>query len=334
MKKVLVTGANGFIGSNLCRRLTEEGCEVHALVRKSSDLQFIKALDLKLFFGDITRPETLLPAMKKVDTVFHVAGLAADWGPYSLFEKINFHGTQHVARAAENAGVQRLVYVSTVAFHGFGKQNVTENDPPAEKLIPYAQTKWLAENWLWEFAKTSSLKITAVRPGNVFGINDRTFLFKYIDALLQGKFAEINHGQSKTCPVYVENLIDIMLLVAREAKAEGEAYLATDGLDITWHAFNSALARALGTDLPKTSIPYGVAMAAARVYFGWHRLLGLKKEPFLTPYRVNNGGKDYHFSIQKLKGHFGYSPRVGLEEGLKRSVDSYRRFRNNTGMKA
>jgi len=324
MEKVLVTGANGFIGSNLCRRLLTEGYEVSALIRRSSDLQFVEGLPLQRYYGDITLPETLKPAMAGVRKVFHVAGLAADWGPYSLFEKINFHGTQNVANTAAKAGVKRFVYVSTVAFHGFGKQKVKEDDPPAKNLIPYARTKFLAEQWLWNFTKKNSMEITAVRPGNVFGINDRTFLFKYIDILLQGKFAEINHGKSKTCPVYVENLVDIMLLVATERKAVGNAYLATDGLDICWHQFNEMLAKQLDVPLPKTSLPYGLAMAAAKSYYAAHRLLGLRSEPFLTPYRINNGGKDYHFSIQKLKDHFGYTPKVGLEDGLKRAVESYR----------
>jgi nucleoside-diphosphate-sugar epimerase len=327
MEKVLVTGANGFIGSNLCRRLVTEGKKVHALVRRTSDLRFIEDLGLALYYGDILQPETWRSALQDVDTVFHVAGLAADWGPFSLFERINYRGTQQVAKAAAQAGVKRFVYVSTVAFHGFGKQNVTEDAPPAENLIPYAQTKWMAEQWLWDFAANTDMEITAVRPGNVFGINDRTFLFKYIEALLQGKFAEINHGRSKTCPVYVENLVDILMLVATETKAVGNAYLATDGLNITWHEFNSALAGTLGVRLPKTSIPYPVAMAAAKVYYEVHKALRLKSEPFLTPYRVNNGGKDYHFSIQKLKDHFGYSPQVNLEEGLKRTVESYYRWK-------
>ncbi len=327
MEKVLVTGANGFIGSNLCRKLLDEGYQVNALVRKSSNLEFIKKMPLTLFYGDITRPETLKPALKKVEKVFHVAGLAADWGSYSLFEKINFQGTKNIALEADAAGVKRFVYVSTVAFHGFGKQYIKENDPPAKKLIPYARTKLLAEQWLWDFAKSSSMEITAVRPGNVYGINDRTFLFKYIDALLKGKFAEVNHGRSKTCPIYVENLVDIMMLVATEPRAVGNAYFATDGLDICWHEFNGLLAKELGVPLPARSVSYGLAMVAATSYYHVFRMLGIRQEPFLTPYRINNGGKDYHFSIQKLKDHFGYSPKIGLEEGLKRTVESYRQWR-------
>lgn len=322
--KALVTGANGFIGSNVVKRLLKEGVEVNVLVRKSSDLKFLKGLDVNYFYGDITNYATIEPAVKGVDKVFHVAGLAADWGDYERFEKINFKGTINVAKAAAAAGVKRFIQTSTVAFHGFGKTNVTEDDPPADNLIPYAETKWMAEQWLWEYAKVVRMKITAVRPGNVYGINDRTFISKYINAMLAGKFAEINHGRSKTCPVYIENLVDIILLVSKQDKAVGNAYLATDGLDITWHEFNTLLAEKLQLKLKSTSIPFGIAMLAAKTYYGIHRLLKLKSEPFLTPYRINNGGLDYHFSIKKLKDHFNYAPKINLNEALTRTVNWYR----------
>jgi len=320
---VLVTGGNGFIGSNIVKRLLDDGCDVNVLVRETSDLKFIESLPVNYFYGDITRPETIKPAVYGVEKVFHVAGLAADYGPFEIFEKVNYHGTINVAEAAVGAGVKRFIYISTVAFHGFGKTNMNEDSPVAQKLIPYAKTKYMAEQWLWEFAQKTEMEITAVRPGNVFGINDRTFISKYIDAMLKGKFAEINKGRSKTCPVYIENLVDIIMLVSKEKKAVNNAYIATDGLDITWHEFNTALALKLGIALPKTSIPYGTAMAVAKFYYGIHKLLGIKSEPFLTPYRINNGGKDYHFTIDKLKKHFGYAPAIGLEEAMERTVDWY-----------
>ncbi len=325
--KALVTGANGFIGSNVVKRLLDKGVTVNVLVRKTSDLSFLKGLEVNYFYGDITDYGTIEPAMKDVDKVFHVAGLAADWGAYELFEKINYKGTINVAKAAAAAGVTRFVYISTVAFHGFGKTNVREDDPPAQHLIPYAETKMLAEQWLWEYAKVIRMEITAVRPGNVFGINDRTFISKYIDAMMAGKFAEVNHGRSKTCPVYVENLVDIIMLVSEKDKAVGNAYLATDGLDITWHEFNSKLAEKLNIKLKSNSVPYGLAMAAARIYYGVHTLFNIKSEPFLTPYRINNGGLDYHFSIEKLKSHFGYVPKVGLDAALERTVNWYRNYK-------
>lgn len=99
----------------------------------------------------------------------------------------------------------------------------------------------------------------------------------------------------------------IYLMVPEQGKAKGNRYIAADGHDITWHEFNAALAKKLGVNLPATSIPYGLAVTAAKIYYGIHQFLKIKTEPFLTPYRINNGGKGYHFSIQKLKDHFQYA---------------------------
>lgn len=323
MTKVLVTGANGFIGSNLVKALLSKGYQVNSLVRKTSDLRFLKDVDTSLFYGDINDVDSVKPALNDVSIVYHIAGLAADWGPYNLFEKVNFLGTQKLAKEAHNSGVKKMVYISTVAFHGFGKVNMSETSPVAKNLIPYAQTKYMAEQWLWEFQKSTDMKITAVRPGNVFGVNDRTFMLKYIDAMLSGKFMEVGKGKSKTCPIFIDNLIDIILLVGVNDKANGEAFIATDGLDVNWHTFNTKLADALGIKLPKASIPYSVAFPIAKMYYAVHKFLGLTSEPFLTPYRINNGGKDYHFSIDKLKSYFDYNPRVSLDEAIQKTVDWY-----------
>ena len=152
-------------------------------------------------------------------------------------------------------------------------------------------------------------------------------MLKYIEAILSGKFAEINHGKAKTCPVYVENLVDIIMLVTDNEKANGNAYIATDGLDITWHEFNIKLAEKLGIKPKFGSVPYGIAMTAARIYYGVHTLFNLKSEPFLTPYRVNNGGLDYHFSIGKLKEHFGYHPKIDVDKAVGNTVEWYKNFK-------
>ena len=323
MENILVTGANGFIGSNLVKRLVDDGYKVRSLVRKTSDLTFLEGINTELIYGDITEVQSLHKAEQGIDKVYHVAGLAADWGPYKRFEEINFIGTQNIANSAYQNNVKKLIYISTVAFHGFGNINITEESPVSKNLIPYSKTKYLAEKWLWDFSSKTGMPVTAVRPGNVFGINDRTFISKYIDAMLKGKFLELNKGKSKTCPVYIENLIDIITLVGNEDKANGEAFIATDGLDIDWHTFNTKLADALNIKLPKASLPYFVAMPVAKLYYGIHRLLQIKSEPFLTPYRINNGGKDYHFSIDKLKKYFDYSPKVDIDNAISKTVKWY-----------
>ncbi len=323
MENILVTGANGFIGSNLVKRLVENGNTVTSMVRKTSDLTFLERIDTQIIYGDINDTVSLEKAVQGIDKVYHVAGLAADWGPYEIFEKINLQGTKNIANIAYKNNIKKLIYISTVAFHGFGKTNMTEESEVSKNLIPYSKTKYLAEKWLWKFSNETGMPVTAVRPGNVYGINDRTFISKYIDALLQGKFMEVNKGKSKTCPVYIENLIDIITLTGNEEKANGQAFIATDGLDIDWHTFNTKLADALKIKLPKASIPYSIAMPVARIYYGIHKTLGIKSEPFLTPYRINNGGKDYHFSIQKLNKYFDYKPKIDIDEAMHRTVKWY-----------
>ncbi len=326
MKKVLVTGANGFIGSSLVKKLRQQDIEVVGLVRKTSDLSFLEGVDVELVYGDIANKDTLDKNwFEGVDVVFHVAGLAADWGPLEKFKRVNFEGTVNVAKLASGAVVKRFVYISTVAFHGFGRTNIKETDPPAKNLIPYAATKLMAENWLWEFAKEISMEITAVRPGNVFGPNDRTFMFKYLKEIEKGKVPQINHGKSKTCPTFIHNLTDAIMLVSHHPSAVGEAFIVTDGLNITWNEFNKKLTEALGVEFNPVSIPYGVAMAAAKIYYGIHSLLGIKKEPFLTPYRINNGGKDYHFSIDKIKNILGFKPAYDLDAAVRMTVEWYKK---------
>ena len=325
MKKVLVTGANGFIGSSLVKKLLANNVEVTGLVRKTSDLSFLEGLNVNLVYGDIADKDSLKKDwFEGADVVFHVAGLAADWGPFDRFKKVNFEGTVNVAKLASDAGAGRFVYISTVAFHGFGRTNIKEDDPPAKDLIPYAATKLMAENWLWEFAKDTDMEITAIRPGNVFGPNDRTFMLKYLKEIEKGKVPQINYGRSKTCPTFIHNLTDAILLAATHPKAVGEPFIVTDGLDITWDQFNRKLVSELGAEYKPVSIPYGVAMAAAKVYYGIHSLLGIKKEPFLTPYRINNGGRDYHFSIEKIKNTLGFKPAYDLDTAVKMTVEWYK----------
>lgn len=324
MKTALITGINGFIGSNLAERLLKDGWKVHGLVRKTSDLKFLKGFDIEYFYGDITEPSTLDVPMTGINQVFHVAALSSDWGHYEKFYKINVDGTMNVARAAHKAGVDRMVYISTVAMYGFGRLNVKESDEKLHTDFPYCETKKIAEEKVFAFAKESGLKLTAVKPGNVFGIKDHTFIEKYLDALKSGKVGYVDGGARKTCPVYIENLVDGIMLASENDLAIGETFFITDGLDITWREFTDKLADEMGLDRPKSSFPFFLAYAVAVVLQFIYSALDTKEPPLLTPYRIFNGGKDYTFSIEKAKRVLGYSPKVNLDESIKRTVNWYK----------
>ena len=324
MQTILITGVNGFIGSHVAEQLIKKGHTVRGLVRKTSDLSLIKDFDIQLFYGDITEPGSLLPALDGADLVVHVAGLASDWGPYEKFYRINVQGTQNIARAADKAGVKRFVHISTVALHGFGhKQPVDESFPMADTIFPYNESKKEAERWLFQFARETEMEITAVRPGNVYGPRDHTFIDKYLEALEQGKIAYIDGGRHKTCPVYIENLTDGILLACFKPEAAGEPFIITDGLDITWKEFTNALADAMGLKHPRLSVPYGLVYGIAWLMETAYKTFRIKTPPLLTRYRVMNGGRDYYFSIEKARKMLGYNPHVSFDEAVKRTVAWY-----------
>lgn len=324
MARVLVTGANGFIGSHIVEKLIYEGHEVIGFVRKSSDLKLINNLPLKLVFGDVTELHSLKNAFEKIEVVVHNAGLASDWGQYKIFERVNVVGTQNVAQAAFENNVKRIVYVSSTAIHGFGsKYRMDENSPINHHHFPYARSKQVAEDLLYHFAKQHPIEITVIRPGNVFGPRDHTFMQKYLDAILAGKAAVINGGKAMTCPTYVENLADAIALVCIHPNASGESFIITDGLDIDWNRFNTKILNALHYYNTLPSYPFKLAYAFGFVLECMYKLVKAKNAPLITRYRVQNGGLDYIFSIEKAKALLGFTPKIGLEDALSKTIEWY-----------
>ena len=326
MRTALITGINGFIGSHVAEKLLSTGYQVRGLVRPTSDLSLISDLDLQLFTGDVTDSASLTKPMAGVDTVVHVAGLASDWGPYRRFYEVNVTGTRNTAAAAAGAGVRRFVHIGTTAVHGFpGFRDLTESSPMARTPFPYCETKKIAERWLFDFSTSVPMEVTSIRPGNVFGPRDHTFIDKYLDAMITGKAGYIDGGRSWTCPTYVENLAEGILAACTVPQASGEAFFITDGLDITWRKFTESLASELDIRPPRLSIPFPLAYAAGAAWEGAYRFLGISTPPLLTRYRASNGGRDYHFSIDKARRLLGYSPAVGFHEAVAKTVAWYRR---------
>jgi nucleoside-diphosphate-sugar epimerase len=328
MARVLVTGANGFIGSHVAERLARDGHDVLALVRPASSTALLEGVAARVVRGDVTDRASLDAAAKGVDAVVHVAGFASDWGPWSRFLSVNVEGTKNVAQAAAAAGAKRLVHVSSAVLHGFrGYRGADESAPIPKSRFPYNESKRLAEEWLREFAASSPLEVVSVRPGNVFGPKDHTFLGPYMDVLVAGKGGYVSGGRAFTCPAYVENLADAIERATFVDAAKGEAFLVTDGHDVDWRTFTERLADLLEVKRPRLSVPLWLGYPLAGTMEGLYALVRAKKPPLLTRYRILNGGRDYHFSIAKAKRVLGWTPKVNLDEALARSVAWYRASR-------
>ena len=325
---IFITGINGFIGSSLARYLLSKGHCVSGSVRKTSKLSFLTDLQLNLFTGDISDEDFLLNCFKDQDIVYHVAALVSDWAPLNTFRNINVLGTINVARAALKVKVKRLVFISSTAVYGLtGYRNRSENDICPKNNFPYASTKREAEEWLRRFSIEKNLPTTIVQPANVFGPYDRTFFTKFAHALEKRMMTFVNGGKAWTCPTYIENLVDALWLVAMKKDAIGETFIISDGLDINWRQFIEKICQQLQVPTPQISINFKLAYMLATVMEGIYKLLHIKKVPPITRYRICNAGRDYHFSIEKARKILGYSPRIDLNEAIRRTAQWYKEYK-------
>ncbi len=325
--KILVTGANGFIGSRTCLHFLTKQHEVFGLVRKNANLDLLRGIDIQLKYGDITNPDSLKGIFDGIDIVIHTAGAVIDWGPYSHFEKSNVNGTQYVATLASVSGVKRFVQISSVAVHGFDFKNGTEERAMVKSEVAYSQSKIAAETWLNEYAKQTSMEIVIVRPGNVFGPSDEKFIAPYLDLIRKGQFVYINKGKSLTCPTYIENLVHGIELACFHPGANGETFIITDGLEIAWKEFTDSLSQELNIKPTRRSIPFLFIYFIAYLMELSYKALRIKKAPLLTRYRINNAGKDYHFSVAKANKILGYKPVADFQTSVRRTVDWYKKHR-------
>ncbi len=322
---VLVTGANGFVGAMLCRKLLDKNYNVYGLVRKTSDLTLLQDLPVKTITGSLQDPKTLRNAVYNIHTIYHVAAAVSDWGSLSWFRSINVDGTRALLGASIDAGATRFVLVSTVAVHAFlGNRNMDENSPQIPNPFPYGISKQEAEHLVLQYYKEKKIDVTIVRPGDVFGPGDRTSLLKMKDMLLKGQMLYLNGGRRLGAFTYVENLCAGIILAGTSKQAIGETYIITDGYQLTWREYFERLTIELNLPRHGLSIPAWLAMLIAVISETLHRLFGIKKRPLITRYLVAHLKKDFHFSIQKAMDELGYHPQISLDEAIHRTAKWFR----------
>ncbi len=325
IKKTVLTGANGFLGSTLSRRLLDENLRPIGIVRETSDLSFLDGVNLDLKTIGLRNPDSLVEVFSGADVVFHCASRTSDWGPMEAFWTANVEHTERVVRAAARADVSRLVYVGSTVVYGFGgHRNTDETAPKQPDSFPYCVTKFEAEKRIRKLGRENGLPYTIIRPGNVYGPRDRVTSTKLFPHLENGTYVHVNGGNPLTCPTYVGNLVDSLLLAARSEEAVNRGYIVTDGLQVSWKEYIDRICECLEVPPPEWSVPSWLVYPAASGLETFYRWCGKEHPPPITRYRIRQVSRDYHFSIDRARNELGYEPRVELDEGISRTVDWYR----------
>jgi len=319
VKPTLVTGASGFVGWHVARKLLERGVKVRALVRLSSR---VRELDVEEVAGDLRDAESLRRAAAGCAVIYHVAADYRLWArdARELYQS-NVDGTRNLLEAARAAGVERVVYTSTVGCIGIPKGGVGDEQTPvalADMVGAYKRSKFLAEQVALEYAQ-EGLPVVVVNPTAPVGDHDfkPTPTGKIIRDFARGAMpAYIDTGLNF---VDVADVADAHLLACERGRA-GERYiLGAENLTLR-EAFEK-LERVSGVKAPGRRIPYWVALAAGAATTAWARLAG--GEPKAPLDAVRMARKRMFVTSEKAERELGYAPRP-VEGALRRAVEWFR----------
>lgn len=322
----LVTGATGFIGGHLARRLAEQGHRVRCLVRRTSDTSGIEGLDgVELVRGDLTDADSLVQAARGCRFVLHCAALVSDWATIEEIRQVNVAGTRSALAASSAASVERFVHISTTDVYGHpDRLAIDETYEPPGFSNWYSETKRAAEAEVRQ-AERSGLGAVILRPATVYGPGSEDVVGDIARAIRARQMLLVDGGRAIAGLLYVENLVDAALLALRNDGAVGQAFNLTDGLDITWRQFVDDLAAGLGSPAPRWSLPYGVAVGIAFGLEHGYRLLrratGVKTRPLLSRQAVHVLGRAQDFSSRKAREILGWEPRVSYQDGLSATIE-------------
>lgn len=318
--KALVTGATGFVGSAVVRRLLREGHHVRAWVRATSDRRNLQDIDVEVIEGDLIDADSLLQACDGCDALFHVAADYRLWAPApDELYRTNVDGTRAILEAAKRVGIPRVVYTSSVATLGIPKDGTPGNENTAvalgDMIGHYKRSKFLAEEVARTFA-VEGLPVVIVNPSTPLGPRD-------IKPTPTGRI--VRDAVAGRLPAYVDTGLNIVHVddvaeghwLAFLRGVVGERYIL-GGFDLSLHEVLLQIADISGRSPPKWRLPHAAVMPVAYAAEAWARLTGTN--PIATVEEVRMSKKHMYFSSTKAMRELGYAPRparLALEDAVR-----------------
>lgn len=311
-KRIFVTGATGFIGGAVARRLHAIGAHVLALARNPARGERLAQLGIELVRGDVTDADRMRAILTQdVKVVMHIAAWLGGRNTH-LAEAVNVQATRSLAEHSAAVGVDRFVFTSSVSVYGpMGDQDVDESTPLRPYGDPYGDSKIRAEAALREVGARTGLAITIVRPGMVYGPESPGWTVRVARWAKAGQILLVGDGRGSAFPIYIDDLVDLLLLCAVHPHAAGETFNAVNDSPVTLADFLTGYMRMVPTTRA-IRLPCWAARAAAAVADPFVRRYNLR---YVAAQMCGRG----QISSQKARDLLGWAPRVTLEEGLRHS---------------
>ncbi|OGP92671.1 MAG: hypothetical protein A2156_04790 [Deltaproteobacteria bacterium RBG_16_48_10] len=321
--KALVTGGTGFIGSHLIEALIQKNIQVRCLLRKSSDLKWIKDLPVEYVWGDCRDKASLKEAVKGVDQVFHSAGVTKAIKEETFFE-INAHGTENLIRACveHNPHLQKFIYVSSQAAAGPSRNGKRKKETdPCQPLSPYGRSKRLGEELALSHAH--ELPVLILRPSAVYGPREKD-IYVLFKLLSKGINLCASKSNQRLSLCYVQDVVQAILLAAETQTPQGDIFFISDGQDYPLEKIGDTFAQAMEIHTFRLCIPKWILLGIAS--FSEYVSQVSKKPPLISKGKVEEMvQKDWVCDIIKAKTVLGFDPSTPLMQGARLTVDWYRK---------
>jgi len=322
MKKALVTGGGGFLGSRIVRMLLDKGIAIRSLQR--SDSPELKILGVEIIRGDISDRATVINAAEGCDVIFHVAARAGVWGDYDDYYQCNVTGTKNIIDACQTHHIQKLIYTSSpsVVFAGKDEENINESTPyPDQFLTAYQKTKALAEQMVLE-ANNETLATVALRPHLIWGPGDPHLVPRIIERAKAGRLRLVGKQSNLVDSTHIDNaaLAHILAAEALAANADcaGKTYFISNNEPLPMkELINKILAAANLPAITKTiptQLAYTIGMMMELVY----KVFKLKDEPIMTRFIAKQLSCAHWYDLTAAKNDLGYQVKVTINEGMER----------------
>jgi 2-alkyl-3-oxoalkanoate reductase len=322
--KICVTGGTGFTGAALVQRLLDDGHDVTALDKQPG----LAAAELekngaKVIFGSITDRATVRNCVVGAEVVHHLAAAFREVGvPDSIYYDVNVAGTRIVTEEAIAAGARKIVYCSTQGVHGHIETPPGDESSPIAPADYYQQTKYEGELELQRLGP-GKIEYTTIRPTAIYGPGDPGRFVMIFRRAKKGVFPIFGSGRTYYHPVYIDNLVDAFVTAMESGRGAGQAYIIADSEFFSIEELVKRVGRAIGVDVRTPHYPIWPLIAAGHVCEKLCKPFGIA--PPIFPRRVDWFRQVRAFRIDKARRDLGYEPRVGIDEGLRRTGEWYQR---------
>lgn len=319
---VLVTGATGFTGQTLCRKLVKAGAKVRAIARASSNISVLDDIEIDWVRGEIFDEATLKEAAKDVSYIFHVAAaFNEEKASDEDYREVHVYSTQILARlATENPKFKRFLHVSTVGVHGhieIDRADETYRFAPGDG---YQRTKLEGEQWLVKYAEESGLPYAIVRPAPIYGPGDKRLL-KFFKMAKKGFTLMLGGGKGMYHLVHVDDLTNIFLLAATKDAALGEIFIGAADEPISIIDMGKTIGPHIGKKPVTIRLPIWPFYLAADISKAIFPRLGM--QPPIYRRRVGFYTKDRQFDNGKVQDLLDYTLIYDNETGLAETAKWY-----------